>query len=257
MSKTVNEKDVPAEVSHTNLLDYPHSIIWRILHGTSFLFGGLLFICGSCMYFTDVIANNDRALEAGGWLYTVGSACFLLADIQDWLYYHIGFLFSSSKVNDSQSKPMFRNRLRRVAINVNYFTSNVGSALYLVGSVFFLPKFADSILVGDGLFIAGSAVIYLSEGWKIVRLARTSAENANDTSFRFQNIKTNIQAIFISFFAGLGGFFYFVGTILFLPQYTTTDFGENRAAGLFLCGGIFFTLAGLLLQYCYYCKSRK
>ncbi|CAF1190764.1 unnamed protein product [Adineta ricciae] len=237
MSKTVNEKDVPAEVSHTNLLDYSHSIIWRILHGTSFLFGGLLFICGSCMYFTDVIANNDHALEASGWLYTIEDT-------------------PRRTTYDPELEPVSSHRGRNIAINVNYFTSNIGSALYLVGSVFFLPKFADSILVGDGLFTAGSAVIYLSEGWKIVRLACTSAENTNDMSFRFQNIRTNLQAIFVCFFAGLGGVFYFVGTILFLPQYVTSNSDEDRAAGLFLVDGVFFTLAGLLLQYRYYCRRR-
>jgi len=263
----VNERDIPGEDSYDNLLDQSHSIVWRVFHGTSYLFGGLLFICGSCMYFTNVIANNSWALEAGAWLFIIGSVCFLVADLQDWLYYRISLFFArksrqtNSAVRDNthvrKEQNSFFNRCRQVRIELNYLTSITGSVLYVIGSIFFLPKYSDSVIVGDALFIAGSAVIYLSEGWKIHRLACTNVLDSNDTRFRYRNIISNLQAIFISIFAGFGGVFYFIGTILFLPQYNTTDFSENRSGGLFLCGGVSFSLAGLLLQYRYYCTNGK
>ncbi|CAF0823856.1 unnamed protein product [Adineta steineri] len=267
MSNNVNERDIPAEDSHGNLLEAPYSIIWRILHGISYLIGGLTFICGSCMYFTKVIAEYDQALNAGAWFYIVGSAAFLIADLQDWFYYRIGLFIISkhrkennaaSNTNHVDKEPKTcSDRYRRIQIDLNYLGSILGSILYLAGSVLFLPKFSDDIIAGDVLFITGSAAIFLSEAWKIYRLACTNAVDPNDIHFHFQNVRHNLQAIFISFFAGLGGVFYFVGTILFLPQYTSTDFGENRAAALFLCGGIFFSLAGLLLQYRYFCRCNR
>ncbi|CAF4198633.1 unnamed protein product [Adineta steineri] len=219
------------------------------------------------MYFTNVYRNYKQALDVGAWLFIIGSACFLLDDLQDWFHYRIGILLTlkygekdnvDATINhiDKKQKTFF-DRYRRIKINLNYLASILGSLLYLVGSVFFLPKFEDKEIVGDILFIVGAAVISLSEGCKIYRFACTSALDSNDTQFHVKNIRHNLQAIFISCFALFGGVFDFIGAILYLPHLNQTDFDENRATALFLCAGVSFTLAGLLLQYRYYYRSRK
>jgi hypothetical protein len=60
------------------------------------------------------------AAEVSAWLYTVGSATFLLADITEWLHY----IYSDC-------------RFKYFAIN--FFVSVSGSLLYLIGSACFIP----------------------------------------------------------------------------------------------------------------------
>ena len=247
-TRNVNQRDVPAEDSPGNLLDHPHSVLFRLFHGTCFLCGALLLVAASCMYFSRVIANVSNAYEIGAWLYIAASSCLLLSDLQDWSYYRIGILITEKK----NSK-----RFRCTTIDINYFLSMAASSMYLIGSIFFLPKYADLAVIGVALFIAASIAIYLSEGWKIARLACTNAADVNDHRFHFANIRENLQAIFISFIAVLGGVLYFVGSVLFLPRYVTTNWGEDRAAGLLTAGGVFFILAALLLQHHYYCRRRE
>jgi hypothetical protein len=248
-----------------NILDRPRSIIWRIFHGIHYLLGGLTFAAGSCMYFAKVI-EKDWALNTGAALFIVGSFFFLLADLQEWWYYRIGCVFDWKyrepyEVDHAEVFQHPRNtrigRFKRAEIGLNCFASIIGSALYLAGSILFLPDLSYVLIAGEALFISGSAVIYLSQGWKVYRLACTNEIDRSDRQFRLNNLLNDMQAVVIDISAGLGGFFYFIGTILFLPQFTTTDFGLNRAAGLFLCGGFFFTIAGVVLQYRYYCSRQK
>ena len=247
-TRNVNQRFVPAEDSPRNLLSHPHSVLFRLFHGTSFLFATLLLVAASCMYFTRVIANVSNAYEIGAWLYIAASLCFLLANLQDWSYHRIGLLIAVKKNS---------RRFRCTTIDMNYFASMAGSSMYLIGSVFFLPKYADLSVVGVALFIAASIVICLAEGWKIARLACTNDVDVNDHRFHVANVRGKLQCIFISFAAVLGGVIYLVGSILSLPRYVTTDWGEDRAAGILTAGGVFFILAALLLQYYYYGRRRE
>lgn len=53
---------------------------WRLWHGFNYFLGGGTFLIGSLLLFPFFNDYLDAA-EVSGWLYTIGSATFLLADI--------------------------------------------------------------------------------------------------------------------------------------------------------------------------------
>jgi hypothetical protein len=256
------ERPLQPAQSSENILERAQSTKWRLFHGTHYMIGGITFVSGSAMYFPAVFNANSSALSAGGWLFTIGSFFFLLADLQEWWYYRIGCAFDSQYRGqlESQASTLFkhssntiRGRYERAEVGVNFFMSACGSALYLAGSILFIPTFAKELLVGEWLFIIGSAFIYISQAWKVYRAACTHPTDRFNRQCRLSNLFNDIPALGVDGFAGIGGVFYFFGTIFFLPQFNQTDFEANRAAILFICGGTCFTLSGLFLQYRHHC----
>ena len=244
--------------SSGNVLERPQSALWRLFHGTHYMIGGLTFITGSCMYFPSVYNKYPFALSAGGWLFTIGSFFFLLADLQEWWYYRVGCCFdrkyqSALETIDASTFRYPRNTLRgryeRAEIGINFFVSVCGSAFYLAGSILFIPIFQNEIVLGEWFFIIGSTFIYVSQGWKVFRSACINPGNPHDRQFRLSNVLNDIPALGVDGFAGIGGVFYFFGTIFFLPKFNTNDAEALRAAILFVCGGTCFTLSGFFLQY--------
>ena len=235
--------------SNENILQRPQSALWRLFHGTHYMIGGVTFVTGSCMYFPDVYNKYSSALTVGGWLFTVGSFFFLLADLQEWWYYRVGCCCDQKYrpiLNRQNPVETLRDRYARAEVGINFFVSACGSAFYLIGSILFIPTFKDQLVVGEWFFIIGSTFIYVSQGWKVYRSACTGND---DQRFRISNLFNDIPALGIDAFAGIGGVFYFFGTIFFLPSLNQTDFQAIRAAILFVCGGTCFTLSGLFLQY--------
>ena len=53
---------------------------WKIWHGLNYFIGGGTFLIGSILLFPRFNDYLDAA-NISGWLYTIGSATFLLADI--------------------------------------------------------------------------------------------------------------------------------------------------------------------------------
>ncbi|CAF2688071.1 unnamed protein product [Rotaria sp. Silwood2] len=254
------------EINKSVFVDRRQLLVWRIFHGTHFLLGGLCFIAGSCMYFTTVYEPRPGALVAGGWLFTIGSLFFLLADLQEWSHYLKGYWFCClhRKEYEDSNAGMFRHSRssllglwERSEVGINVFVSVCGSIFYLIGSIFFIPALSDYLITGDWLFIVGSILIFLSQGWKVYRMSRTNPDDQTDHSFRFVNLSRDIPAFFADAFTGFGGFFYCVGTILFLPRFNGNDSDENRASILFVLGGCSFTIGGFFLQYIYYCSRHK
>jgi hypothetical protein len=68
-----------------------------------------------------MFANYLDTAEVSGWLYTIGSATFLLADITEWLHY------------------VYKD-CRFMVFAINFFVSVSGSLLYLIGSACFIPE---------------------------------------------------------------------------------------------------------------------
>ncbi|CAF5035924.1 unnamed protein product [Rotaria sp. Silwood1] len=268
-STTYTETVESVDVDETNkpvFVDRRQLLVWRIFHGTHFLLGGLCFIAGSCMYFTTVYGPYPKALVAGGWLFTIGSLFFLLADLQEWAHYLHSYWFcwfhreeyeisNSDVFRHTRSSPL--GLWERSEVGINVFASVCGSICYLIGSIFFIPALSNYLIAGDWLFIVGSALIFLSQGWKVFRLSRMNPDDKTDHKFRFANILRDAPTFFADTFTGFGGVFYFVGTILFLPRFNLSDFDENRASILFVVGGCCFTLGGFFLQYIYYCSRHK
>jgi len=260
------DEETPLTINRTdNVLERPQSFVWRLFHGIHYMIGGLTFVTGSCMYFPAVSNKYSPALTAGGWLFTVGSFFFLLADLQEWWYYRIGCAFDRRyrPSLESQANTLFRHpsnsfagRYERAEVGINFFASACGSALYLAGSILFIPFFDKELVAGEWLFIVGSTFIYLSQAWKVYRAGCTNPSDRFDQKFRLANYANDYPALGVDGFAGLGGVFYFIGTIFFLPQLNKTDADAVRSAILFVCGGTCFTLSGFFLQYRHHLARR-
>ena len=207
-----------------NVLERPQSPLWRLFHGTHYMIGGLTFITGSCMYFPDVYNKYSWAFSAGGWLFTIGSFFFLLADLQEWWYYRVGCCFDDKyrSTMETQNANVFRHpkdtlrgRYERAEVGINFFMSACGSALYLAGSILFIPTFEEELVAGEWLFIIGSTFIYISQAWKVYRSACINIHNRQDRQFRFSNFLNDLPALGVDGFAGIGGVFYFYWYYIF------------------------------------------
>jgi len=238
-----------------NVLERPQSRLWRLFHGTHYMIGGLTFVSGSCMYFPSVYNTYSSAFSIGGWLFTIGSFFFLLADLQEWWYYRVGCCFDRKYLDifEQQNSLAFRHdsttlqgRYERAEVGINFFVSACGSALYLAGSILFIPFFDQELVLGEWFFIIGSTFIYVSQAWKVYR---SGCSPTPDRRFSFANYLNDLPALGVDGFAGIGGVFYFFGTIVFLPSISQAV----AAAVLFVCGGTCFTLSGFFLQYRHHC----
>lgn len=123
-----------------------NSLGWRIWHGGNYLVGGVTFFLGSLLLFP-IFSNYIDASWLSAWLYTIGSATFLLADITEWLHY-------------------VHKDCRYKKLVINFLVSVCGSLLYLIGSVCFIPD-VNAAVTGLYLFIFGSTLIVISQSWKL------------------------------------------------------------------------------------------
>jgi hypothetical protein len=218
---------------------FPLDTCWRISHTIGYFTGGFTFFVGSLCYFP-ALTNY----ELGGWLFTIGSAGFLFADLFEWYTNNRVGCFDNAKLRadfeaieggslppretDSGSWQRKRN-------GVNFFFSACGSFLYLLGSIFFIPEL-NAIVLGSEVFIVGSAFIFLSQGWKLSR---------------YPNFHEDVPAVHVDAGAGIGGVFYFIGSIYFLPSLCVTDADVFRAAMLFTLGGLsfFYSACAIIFRY--------
>jgi YrhK-like protein len=229
----------------------PLSLSWRIVHAMLYTIGGITFLLGSLYYFPSM-----TDYELGGWLFTIGSIGFLIADLMEWYTNNRVGCFDSPVLradfeekmgiymepNDTQW-----GNYQRLENGLNFFYSAIGSFLYLVGSVYFIPE-TDSILLGTELFIAGSFVIFTSQSWKIYRQGFSPQEKR----FSFSNYSSDLLSLYVDVGAGMGGLFYLIGSVYFLPEYDITNQDTIRAAALFTVGGSSFTLSAFSILYRYF-----
>jgi hypothetical protein len=259
---SANENISSILVENGNILNRSQSLVWRMIHGTQYMLGSLCFSVGSFMFFTDVMKQFGAALDVGGWLFTIGSTLFLFADLQEWWYYRIGCIFDYSyrKAFEASNGDLFSHsqetifgRIERALVGINFFGSVCGSALYLAGSILFIPALGKYLEIGEWLFIFGSTVTFLSQAWKVYRSACTNVNDRHDHRLNPDNLLSDTPGLLVNSFAGLGAFYYLLGSILFLPYLNVQDSNQNQATVFFVCGGIGFVLAGFFAQYNYYC----
>lgn len=220
-----------------------NSTAWKIWHGINYMIGGVTFFIGSYCYFSYINAKYPNSFVLGGWLYTIGSACFLLADLTEWNHFNFGCI-TKTKYKGEQS--LF-NTLLRAEIGINFFCSAIGSLMYLLGSIFFIPSL-DMLPAGEFLFIYGSLVIFFSQLWKCLRTAFIGG-------FKLTNITEDFSGFVVDLCAGLGGLCYCIGTLIF--ESMVTDYDQNIASHWFVTGGTFFTLSGLAMQYRYFLQHNQ
>lgn len=235
----------------------PLSLLWRICHSFAYMVGGSTFLLGSLQYFP--IINN---LVFGGWLFTIGSTGFLIADALEWWTNNRVGCFAYDTYEESfeevmeerfDDKRTWAGKYQRVENGLNFFASMIGSLLYLIGSIMFIPAL-NEIVLGSWIFIWGSSFIFLSQAWKVYRAACFNKE-PKDKTFRVANWKHDLPGFFVDLFAGLGGGAYFVGSFTFLPQYDLNDHDTNVAASWFTAGGTCFFLSAVNMWYRYYCTK--
>ena len=205
-----------------------NSLVWRLWHSINYMFGGIFFVLGSLCYYPQIssIVNGD---VMGGWLFTVGSANFLLADITEWNHFRFGCIGG----NSNQPLRTVCTKLKRAQFGINFFTSAIGSLLYLLGSIFFIPA-TNLLYQGEILFIVGSLIIFFSQLWKCVRTAVINEENSESNSI-WNNIKADFSGFNVDLWAGMGGLFYAIGTSMFMVVVTNDDI--IRSVDVFVLSG--------------------
>jgi hypothetical protein len=206
-----------------------NSLCWRIWHGLNYLNGGTTFLLGSVILFPSFTPLFDTALVSA-WLYTLGSATFLLADITEWLHY----------TNKACSYLIF---------SINFIVSVMGSLLYLTGSICFIPAM-NQLPLGELQFKVGSTLIYLSQGWKLWRSLNQPGKSCQEC------YNEDISGFYVDLFAGLGGLMYFIGTFV-LEKTTDNPDLTSLAALIYSFGGFFFFMSGVFMQKRYFCEGKS
>lgn len=237
--------------------NYPEKLTlsWRIFHNINYLIGGITFAIGSYQYFPGVA---DYVL--GGWLFTIGSAGFMIADALEWWMNNRVGCFHYENYEESyesqipsyfEPKDTSKGKWQRAENGINFFLSFSGSTLYLIGSVMFITSL-DAIVGGTEVFILGSCVIFIAQGWKLYRAGCNNETDPTNRQFQLSNYAHDKSAFSVDITAGLGGIAYFVGSIYFLPQYNTSDHMAYIAAWWFQVGGVFFFASGIFMFFRYF-----
>eukprot|EP00298_Acanthocystis_sp_HF-20_P003417 c13776_g1_i1.p1 GENE.c13776_g1_i1~~c13776_g1_i1.p1 ORF type:complete len:256 (-),score=88.55 c13776_g1_i1:42-761(-) len=216
----------------------PESGCWRFLHVLNFLIGGTTFIAGTCCYYPQF---EDYALAA--YLYVIGSIGFLNVDLLEFATF-----FKDDAV---------------LAFNISL--SVIGSTFYVIGSAGFHPYFnledGSTSPIGIWGFILGSFFIGASQFWKVHRIGSQSAESADPYThledggrqtktqgFHFANLfngKDNFSGLCVELNAGIGGWCFFVGTLMYNYGDVANQF--FLILGIWVAGSVFFTLGALSL----------
>ena len=109
-----------------------NSVQWRVWHGVNYMLGGLLFVAGSFVYYPSIYPKVD-GFVLGGWLFTIGSTNFLIADFTEWMHFKN---YSLRTADDEHKKGAI---FKDYELGINFFISMMGSLLYLIGSIMFIP----------------------------------------------------------------------------------------------------------------------
>mmetsp|Transcript_4418 Transcript_4418/g.6271 ORF Transcript_4418/g.6271 Transcript_4418/m.6271 type:complete len:201 (+) Transcript_4418:66-668(+) len=161
----------------------PQSMIWRGYHGSIFLLAALQFFVASIFLYP--VFWDGPILNASGWMYTIGSGMFVVADFTELWYF---------KQGDESGGDTY-----------NFSANCLGSLLYVIGSVYAIPAYSWE--VGENIyFISGSAIIIIAQAAKIIR-----------PILQFGNFRNYIQefgipAFIVDLTTGMGAFGYLVGS---------------------------------------------
>jgi YrhK-like protein len=233
----------------------PLSLSWRIHHWIGYMIGGIGFIIGSIVYLP-----SYTNYSIGAWAYLIGSIGFLNADLLEWWKNNrVGCFMDQNQrrsfevVEGQYMEPQstFIGRFQRAENGLNFFFSAIGSTFYVIGSILIIPRFNESVK-GTEVYIYGSAIITLSQSWKLYRAGCKNLLNPMDKRFSIKNWGNDWPGFYVDAYAGLGGFAYLVGSIYFLPSIDVDNTITWIGAIWFNIGGIFFTLSGLYMFYRYF-----
>lgn len=200
---------------------YSHKV-WETFSAFSYKLGGLTFIGGSVFFFpqlSDYLAVGDWLFFAGSVLYLLVTGHDLLEVINYWRYHntdtfadHIEFICAWSYV--------------------------IGSALFVVGSLCFLPGI-DAVTLGAWLFIIGS-VLFVTGG--LVNILQV----VEAPSMLYMQLFNFTVALFV-----IGSALFAVASIPYLwdMAHATEIQITTFAAAQFLFASVLFFVGGLAIYY--------
>lgn len=241
---------------------FPHPLTrgWRLNHATGYMIGCVLFLLGSLQYMPTV-----ENLKLGGWLFTVGSAGFVYADVNEW--------WRNSRVGCCWDEDYFRSfestqhhmfsvpggswlgDFQRAERGLNVALSVCGSILYFLGSLLFLPV-EDALVSGLWVFVWGGMLVMVAQTWKVIRLLRaggcsTSLGSAGGGTGFWG--RSDWPAVATDSFGGIGAFCYLVGSVYLLPEFDISRHFTWIASYWFVAGGLSYVLSASTQYYRYFC----
>ena len=257
----------------TEALDQPQlSFSWRFFHSSLCILGGVMFLLGSAQYFP-----SKQKEARGSAMFVLGASCFFIADSMD-LYLSYSTAVVDREIKGSSSNKDFHRNSQDFSLLsiltlplvceevMNAFMGTIGSLCYLLGCILFIPELLQQV-TGDVLFIPGSIVLIISQGWKVLRAGRTPPSQDNEvtistplnstrTRFSVSNMCAgDIPLLCADMSLGLGAVAFLIGSIMFLPQYDTSDSITTGAVYAFLAGSVLFISTGLCVFYKYFCAA--
>lgn len=233
---------------------------WKILHGTLYVTGAVIFTAGSYQFFPSV----DRP-TLGAWLFIIGSVGFVYGDGMEWWHNNrVGcFLDRAYQVSyekqlngEYEPRDTWRGYIQRASNGTNYFLSVSASFIYLIGSIAFIPSM-NMTFSGTVLFTIGSLAVVVSQFWKLWRIGVDSRRRPNAyCSCIWSKFATHFNSVIMKANTLLGGLAYLIGSIYFFPQIDTNDSITTIAAFWFMLGSAFYVVAAFVVASEYYWSLR-
>lgn len=100
----------------------------------------------------------------------------------------------------------------------------------------FLP-FINNLDAGLKYFIVASAIIVVSQTWKLMRVVKEGQQKGNVK----EAINEDLPGVLVDLFAGLGALMYFIGSFIF---FNPDILAQIISATVYSIGGFFFYLSG-------------
>ena len=156
----------------------------------------------------DGLLSTAAELIAFYRLFTIGSAGFLFADLNEWWKNNRAGCafdgeyadeFEASVGKDFGPKDTTWGSYLRKENGLNFAFSAFGSFLYLLGSIFFIPA-TNMLTDGTIVFIWGSSVNFLSQAWKVYRQGLEvkydpQVDDFCRREFKFSNYSADLPAL--------------------------------------------------------------
>lgn len=194
---------------------------WETFGAFSYKLGGLTFVAGSVFFFPAL----SRYLVVGDWLFFAGSLLYLLVTGHD--------LLEVIKYWRQHNTDTFADYIEFVAA----WSYVLGSALFVVGSLCFLP--AEAAVLGAWLFIIGSVLFVIGGLVNILQVVEAP-------SLIYMQLFNFTVALFVT-----GSALFAVASIPYLWQ--LAEPAENRitafAAAQFLFASVLFFIGGVAIYY--------
>ena len=175
----------------------------------------VMFVVGSFLFNPE---NDRETLRWAAILFIVGSAFFLVST---------GIIFIRNNCNTFED----------MGTSLNCILYMLANSLFVIGSVFFLPKLEDNesfLISGLCFFIVGSLLFFCAPFYSVYRLYVSEVEIPREYF---------VAEVTVACFFCAGNAMFIVGSVFFLPAVNL----NNPALQLFIFGSFAFLLATFIL----------